>query len=169
MKEKYLRLDLLFSYWIFAWYLLYITGIFKYYSPLFAIIIATIENFITALVYLYRGISRYNFIKFIIINIFLKIIPLITLRNEKIILKDIYFTFILFIVYVIYVSFNSEEIKRYLSNILYGNINNRGNIEDLIYDNIYTKLINYYLYDKGDKTIVNSLYDKILSTFFKKS
>ena len=163
MKTKYLRLDLLFSYWIFFWYLLYITGIFTYFSPMFAIIMGMIENVFTVILYLYRGISRYNLVKFTVINIFLKIIPLYTLRNESIHLKDIYFTFGLFLIYTIYVLMNSDNVIRYLKNEFYGNINKRGSMEDAIYDNVYTHLIGGYLGNNNYKTIVSDIYDKILS------
>jgi hypothetical protein len=46
------RLDLAFSYWIFAWYLLYIFKIIKY-NPLCFLIIALIFDIIFVLVLIY--------------------------------------------------------------------------------------------------------------------
>lgn len=41
-----MRLDYVFSYWIFAWYLLYIAKITKY-NPKFVLILGIIENSFT--------------------------------------------------------------------------------------------------------------------------
>jgi hypothetical protein len=38
-----MRFDLVFSYWIFAWYLLYMAKIIKY-SPKLVIVLGIIEN-----------------------------------------------------------------------------------------------------------------------------
>ena len=86
-----MRLDYVFSYWILAWYLLYIAKITKY-SPKFVLILGIIEN---------------SFIIFILLNIFIKIIPYYTVRNDKIIKKDIIATIILFIIYCLWLYINT--------------------------------------------------------------
>ena len=76
-------IDLVLSYWIFTWYLLYIAGILTI-SPRLALIIALIENCFLFAIMVYYKIPLIKLVLFIIINIFIKIIPLYTLRNTPI-------------------------------------------------------------------------------------
>lgn len=95
--------DYLFSYWIFAWYLLYITGIFTKYNPKISIILALIMNFY--LIYLLIYYKKF-YMLFLIITVIciIKIIPLITLKNTKIKLNDFLFGFMLFIIYCLWIT-----------------------------------------------------------------
>jgi len=122
--DKY-RLDYVFSYWIFAWFILYYYKIVKY-SPLLILIIASIENiflFIYHLfIYLFIDNSKYNLFKlfaFIFINFFIKILPLyylIKIENNiktieeliKLIKKDdILIGLYLFLIYLIWLYINN--------------------------------------------------------------
>jgi hypothetical protein len=102
MKASY-RFDLIFSYWIFIWSILYIIG-FTTYSPKLALIIASIENIILVCMMIINGITPYYLIMaFIAINIFLKAIPLWLVWNDKIDLyNDIFRVFCLFLIYLCY-------------------------------------------------------------------
>ena len=48
-----MRIDYFFSYWIFAWYILYVFSIVKY-NPKFALTIGLIENIIKLFFMLYH-------------------------------------------------------------------------------------------------------------------
>ena len=84
---------------------------------------------------------------FIIINTFIKIIPLYYLRDSHIYWNDIYFTIILFIIFIIWLHINKKSLK--------------GNLK-LIYDSL--------IYNKNNTPFL-SLIKKIKNNFknYKKS
>ena len=106
---RVLRLDLIFSYWIFIWFLIYKLK-WIMYSPKFAIIFGLIENFFMLIMMFLFGTKMESIIYFIIINVFIKVIPLYYLRNEYIYWKDIYFTIILFILFILWLHINKESL-----------------------------------------------------------
>lgn len=101
-----MRLDYVFSYWILAWYLLYIAKITKY-NPKFVLILGIIENSFLLLFMIIYKTKISSIVIFIILNIFIKIIPYYTVRNDKIIKKDIIATIILFIIYCLWLYINT--------------------------------------------------------------
>jgi hypothetical protein len=104
-----LRADLVFSYWIYLWYILYAFKITDF-SPKFPLIIGLIDNIIMLLLMLVYGTSRETIFYFLIINTLIKVVPLYYLRNEPIKLKDIYFTVFLFIVFVGWLHLNKQSL-----------------------------------------------------------
>lgn len=98
-----MRIDYIFSYWIFFWYLLYISGIQTTYNPKFAIVCGLLENLGVSALMLYFGTNWNLIFLFFIMTTLLKIIPLATLWNTEIHRADIYATFILFGLYLAYV------------------------------------------------------------------
>ena len=104
-----LRFDLVFSYWIFFWYLLYIFHFVKY-SPKFIIGLSIIENIIMLIMMIYSGSNRRTIIYFIVINSLIKVLPYYTLRREKIRYKDIIATIAYFIIFVIWVHINNQSL-----------------------------------------------------------
>jgi hypothetical protein len=115
-----LRIDLVFSYWIFAWYLLYIYRfpVVTNYSPKFAIGLGIVENIFTFLFMFYFGSSNNTLLMFVIINTFIKLLPFYTLRNETIQMNDIYASIILFFIYAVWVYINGESVIEYQNKIL---------------------------------------------------
>lgn len=105
----FFRVDLVFSYWIFFWYILYI---FRYtqYNPKLAIIVGIIENFFMLLFMIYFQTQLNSIIRFIIINIIIKIIPYYSIRNVSLVLKDILASISLFIIYIIWLILNKQDI-----------------------------------------------------------
>ena len=108
------KIYFIFSYWIFIWYLLYYFKIINIYNPKFAIIIGIIENSIIIILMLYYRTKIKLVLLFIIMMIILKIIPLYTIRNDKINYKDIFFTFILFIIYLLIMYLNGKNINSFV-------------------------------------------------------
>jgi len=101
-----IRPDFIFSYWIFVWWILYMSKILDI-NPKYAIILGIIENIIM----LFMKIYSKNFCSipsFIIINIFIKIIPLFTVWNSDITSTDLVFFVILFCMYVVWLFFNNQ-------------------------------------------------------------
>ncbi len=101
-----IRLDFIFSYWIFAWYLLYMIDVVKY-SPKFLLILGIIENTIMAFYLIYN--ENKSVVMFIAINTVLKLIPYYTIRNDIIKYCDIQASFALFMIYCIWLFINRKS------------------------------------------------------------
>jgi hypothetical protein len=118
-----LRVDLVFSYWIYFWYILYVFKII-YFSPKFPLILGLIDNLIMLPLMLTYGTSRETIFYFILINTIIKVIPLYYLRFEKIRIKDIYFTSFLFVIFIFWLHINKQSlfgnIKVIHDSLLYG-------------------------------------------------
>lgn len=119
-----LRIDLVFSYWMFFWYILYSLKVTEY-SPKFIIGLGIIENLIMLLLMLYYKTKPLTIIYFIIINFFIKIIPFYMMLNERIKISDIYATIILFIIYSLWVYLNGETVIEYHNKIFESLIYNK--------------------------------------------
>jgi hypothetical protein len=104
-----LRPDLVFSYWIYFWFLLYAFKIINY-SPKFALIVGVVDNIIMLFLMLYFGTKRKTIFYFILINTFIKVLPLYLLRNENIRMRDIYFTIGLSLLFVLWIHMNSQTL-----------------------------------------------------------
>ncbi len=121
-----LRADLVFSYWIYLWYILYAFKITNF-SPKFPLILGLIDNIIMLLLMLVYGTSKETIFYFIIINTLIKVVPLYYLRNEPIKSIDIYFTIFLFVIFFGWLHFNKQSlfgnIKLIHDSLLYGEEN----------------------------------------------
>jgi hypothetical protein len=130
-----LRIDLVFSYWMFFWYILYAFKLTKY-SPKFIIGLGIIENFIMLLLMFYYKTKSKTIIYFIIINFFIKVLPFYMMLNETIKISDIYATIIIFIIYSLWVYLNGETVIEYHNKIF----------ESLIYDKNETPFMSLIKY-----------------------
>lgn len=137
-----LRTDLVFSYWIYFWYVLYAFKITTY-SPKFPLILGLIDNIIMLFLMLVFGTSKRTIFYFIIINTLIKVVPLYYLRNETIKITDIYFTILLFFIFILWLHLNKQS--------LFGNI----------------KIIHDSLLFGQDKTPFMALINKLKSNFKK--
>jgi hypothetical protein len=115
------RFDLVFSYWIFTWFLLYYFKIIQY-SPKLALCISIIENAILFCVMLFiLQTSWMVLVKFLLINTVIKIIPIYLVWKDKINwTQDIIKILSLFFVYAIWVYLNmkSENILEIINTIV---------------------------------------------------
>jgi len=111
-----MRIDFIFSYWIFFWYLLYISGFVSSYNPKFPIICGLIENVFLLLAMLYFRTNLKLILLFATMMIPLKIIPLYTVWNTIIQWSDIYFTLALFLVYLGWSYMNGKKINDFIDN-----------------------------------------------------
>ena len=96
--------DLLFSYWIFAWFLIYL--FYPIANPLFGLWIALVEN-IFVLSTLQKDQPRFLLMMFLS-----KVIPIYLLRKTKIKWKDVKVFGVVFIVYNIYLNIRGLNIFR---------------------------------------------------------
>ncbi len=128
----------IFSYWIFIWFILYYFKLTKY-NPLFLLIVGYIITFGELLYLVIKGANNYNIIKFIIINVIIKLIPIILIINTKIIFKDLIISLYIILLYMV--------------TMMIMNINPY---------KIYKMMIDTYLYDNNKyKSIFSKLYDII--------
>jgi hypothetical protein len=117
-----LRPDLFFSYWIYAWFLIYYivitTDVFrykgffiKYMNPLLSMSIALIENLIT-FVYLWSiNVNTITLCKYLAIIILIKIIPIYLLLNKPFYLNySIISSVSLFILYLLYMQLLGKNV-----------------------------------------------------------
>ena len=107
-----LRADLVFSYWIYTWFILYELKLIEY-SPKFPLILGVIDNLIMLFIMILYDTSRRTIFYFIVINTLIKVVPLYYLRNESIRLKDIYFTCGLFLLFVFWLHLNEQSLVGY--------------------------------------------------------
>ena len=124
------RIDYLFSYWLFTWYILYELKIIEY-NPKLGLTIAVIVNLLELLIMVY-----YNYkyiILFILINFTIKLIPLWRLKDIKYETHDINRLLYVFIIYIIWLIYNNFT------------INDINFIDDIKNNKPFTPLIYYFL------------------------
>lgn len=103
------RFDLVFSYWLFAWYLLWEFGIASY-NPKFGLLVGAVENLVHLGLYLYYRNSWSVILSFIVVNICIKAIPLWRLRDTAIVMDDVIFTCVLFLGWIVWANLNGISI-----------------------------------------------------------
>jgi hypothetical protein len=104
-----LRADLVFSYWIFVWYVLYALKIIKY-SPKFALLFGIIDNIILLFLMVLFGSNKRTIFYFILINSVIKVLPYYTLIKERIKISDIYFTGVLLLIFIMWLHINKQSL-----------------------------------------------------------
>lgn len=138
----YIRSDYIFSYWIFLWFILYLLRLVPY-NPKLIIILGIIEVSLTLIYFIYKNAPLRKIIKFIIINIIIKVIPLLIIYKDPLRKKDIYATFIFILIYIIWLYINNvnviEVYQKLISSYLNKNLPS-GSYFSQLYDIIYNKL-----------------------------
>jgi len=110
-----LRIDFIFSYWVFFWDLLYVFNLVPY-NPKFAIICGFIENCLLLVCMIIFKTSLKIVTLFFTMVFLLKLIPLYFLRNCPIKLDDVYATIGLFLIYLLWLTFNNKSINDFLNH-----------------------------------------------------
>ena len=100
------RFDYVFSYWLFAWYLVYEFGLVAF-NPLPFLAVSAIVN----LIQLSSGLTK-NPGLFILINIFIKVIPIYSLLKVPVRSADIYAGFVYLFVYLTWMYLNREDMLK---------------------------------------------------------
>lgn len=107
-----MRVDFIFSYWIFAWYLCYVFQ-WTHYNPKLALLMGLIENgLILVMMIYYNTPLRY----FLLTNMIIKAIPYITI-TEPMQWTDVYPTTGLFLVYLIWLKVNGQSYTKMVQGI----------------------------------------------------
>jgi len=118
MVPKEAKFEYTFSYWIFAWFLLYYFKITKY-NPKIWLVIALVINIFQQIFRIYKK-DYIRIILFTIINFFIKILPLYLLRNTKYKFIDFIAGCILFIVFFLFMFYrlgSVANIIKYFNNL----------------------------------------------------
>lgn len=102
-----MRFDLVFSNWIFAWYLLYILRVTTF-NPKIPLVLGVIHNTILLLIMLYYKNDWIHIVTFCLINLCIKGIPLWTVRNDPYRWKDFYALVVYFILFIIWLFINGQ-------------------------------------------------------------
>jgi len=121
-KTNMFRIDYIFSYWLFFWYLLYLFEFVKY-NPKFAILCGLFENLFIMLLMIYYKTKKRLLFLFFIMFVLLKVIPFLSIWKTKIKLNDIAFTMLLFLLYLIWVKKGFLDFKRNLVDVVFHNKN----------------------------------------------
>lgn len=113
MKKEVIRLDLILSYWLFFWWILYELKIVKSNPKLFLLI-----GFVVNLIMLARKIVKRSrtVVPFIIINTIIKVIPLIALMNTVITPNDVSASLTVAVIYLFWVLINIDTVIKNIKN-----------------------------------------------------
>jgi len=135
----------IFSYWIYIWFLLYYNRILNV-SPLIFLMIGLLAVSINFFVR-FKQRNRYRTIKVIIINLIIKIIPILLIFKTPIFNEnDLIFGFMISYIYVItLLYFNKNPIYIYLrlgKNNCDGSLKKYKGFDSYIYDYLSKILIN---------------------------
>ena len=127
-------LDELFSSWIVVWYLLYMVGILPF-SPKYWFIIALAVILGLAL---YLKITLSIFIVGICMNLFFKVMPLYTMRNDPCRSCDVFFGFFLLVIYLLWIQYKKIDVIELYTNRL-TNENEQGPLSAFTMDLFHLK------------------------------
>ena len=146
MKE--ITIDMLFSYWILAWFVMYIfletqnIWIRKHLNPLLAFYFGLFENVISCIQLFLYG-AMYSAIQFSVIIIALKILPIYLLRKHHIDWSnDLYVLLFIFAIYNLYLWFIKKTNIWTIYNETTKSITNNENRTPLL------SFINRHIYNK---------------------
>jgi hypothetical protein len=131
------RLDFVFSYWIFVWYLLYSIRIVPY-TPRFVLLLGIVQNIILLFFMTKNGSTLSTIAKFIVINIVIKIIPYYTVKDDNITERDIIISILLFFIYCLWLYVNKETLIEKYNKIYISLTQNRDDTPGI-------RLLNYLL------------------------
>jgi len=102
-----MRYDFVFSYWIFAWYVLYALGVTTF-IPKIALIVGIIHNTGLLLSMFYYKNDWIHIATFCFINLCIKVIPLWTVRNEPYRWKDFYALVVYYMMHLVWLFINGQ-------------------------------------------------------------
>ena len=99
------RFDFVFSYWLFLWWVLYYVLRLTPYNPKFFLLIGLIENIG---LFFFLAPEKKSF--FLLVNTFIKVIPLYLVWNRPTGTRDIYAGLVLFAIYILWLKLNGQPL-----------------------------------------------------------
>jgi hypothetical protein len=117
MEKKLARIDLVFSTWIFVWFLLYVATIVEV-SPKFALVAAIAQN--TVLLWeIWKHRTPNNHIwRFLVLNLFIKILPLVIVWGDQVTLAQVVVLAVLLCMYLGWLALNGTRYDEIYANIV---------------------------------------------------
>ncbi len=115
-----IRPDYILSYWIFAWYVAYMMGIFTL-NPKFALQLEVVGNIVILIALIYSKVSTKQILLVFFSVVLFKVIPLWSIWHTKIRPTDVHATigvFLMFIGWLLW-EMELETLFRMLSHIVY--------------------------------------------------
>jgi hypothetical protein len=121
-KEGNLRIDWLFSYWVYLWFLIFYftigvkdsTSAFyiqKYFNPTLALYFALFENILTFVYIILVNPETMIVLKFLLMMLVVKILPIYLIRDKKMhFANDIYVLIFIFGTYTVWLWINDTNI-----------------------------------------------------------
>lgn len=119
--------DITFTLIVYFWFILYGFGLVKT-SPLFAFLVSFMQNlYILISLSINKKINLSNIIRYLIVLIVLKVMPIIGFiisNNFIITLSDVFYTFYVYVIYIVVIIILVEVFKAKfnVSNILYNDL-----------------------------------------------
>jgi hypothetical protein len=113
------RFEFTFSYWIFAWFLIYYIGFIKY-NPKIWLIIGLFQNIFGGIVtgVVYKYIPPYiDIFLHVLINTFIKVIPILLLWNTPLTMVDFIAGLVLFLVMFLWMYIRLGSVKAIMQYI----------------------------------------------------
>lgn len=123
------RFDYVFSYWIFVWYVLYMTNITSY-NPKPALYFAIGFISIQLIIFLYKHIPLQHIAFFMLINMFLKLIPFYTIYYTEYVWQDVKVFIGMFIMYMVWLWINNVDHLELLLTYLSPNLINASKVKN---------------------------------------
>lgn len=117
------------SYWIFVWFLFYYLY-FTSYNPFLLLVLGFIFN-ICNMIYMYVKKMYDKLIVYTIVNVFIKLIPIILLIYENrayVDVKSLNFSVIFVVIYLLYMRLTNTSLKK----AYYNNENNNTPLANII-------------------------------------
>jgi hypothetical protein len=148
-----MRLDLIFSNWVFIWFILYGFRLVPF-NPSLILIASFAAVVFEVFILKYYGKKDHDLVRFIIINVVLiKMLPLLSLaltNDLSVTLQDAYFTVFIVLVYSLYLYANHINPYSYYKVLIGAYFQNEGatinnsplsGVYNDLYDYVYTRII----------------------------
>jgi hypothetical protein len=117
MEKKLARIDLVFSTWIFVWFLLYVATIVEV-SPKFALIAAIAQNTVLLWEICKHRTPNNHIWRFLVLNLFIKILPLVIVWGDQVTLAQVVVLAVLLCMYLGWLALNGTRYDEIYANIV---------------------------------------------------
>lgn len=115
--KLYMKMDNYFSTWIFAFFIIYYMNI-SYFNPFILLILGLVVVIVSSIYVYIESQSMTCYWNFILINIYIKVIPLLLIWNRPIYYHDVIITIFMILIYYSYATFyNKIDIFEFYINI----------------------------------------------------
>jgi hypothetical protein len=104
----FIRPDFILSYWVFAWFLVYLIGWTKA-NPKLLIAVGILENLWT-MGYIWGYATTENFVYFILVFLLTKVIPFATLWRVPVTKRDVFASVGVVAAYVVWIYLHHDQI-----------------------------------------------------------